>query len=233
MVPSTSLYKYQPLNLYSLSALTNCSLWFSGFDRLNDPFESTYEFSPEMIFSYSAKVRAAEDTIMAIVKSSGVCSFTRIPPIGADQFRESSLMWSHYAAQFSGVCIEFDYDILIESLKKQPEVDLICQNVIYTPYAHKVNKPNEAYELDVMFKKHKAWSYEKEFRIVNTKTGNDRLHTYSSNAIKSIYIGGRMSREEIKLIKVIRNSINDKINLLHVDVSNQGYLFELRDLDFD
>ncbi len=42
-----------------------------------------------------------------------------------------------------------------------------------------------------------------------------------------------MSREEIKLIKVIRNSINDKINLLHVDVSNQGYLFELRDLDFD
>lgn len=64
---------------------------------------------------------------MAIVKSSGVCSFTRIPPIGADQFRESSLMWSHYAAQFSGVCIEFDYDILIESLKNSLKLILFVK----------------------------------------------------------------------------------------------------------
>ncbi|ANK42997.1 hypothetical protein WM91_18980 [Klebsiella pneumoniae] len=226
-----NLYKYQRISLDSLSSLSNCCLWFSGFDKLNDPFEGTYELTAQMIFGETNNVNKVNGTISAIVNDSGVCCFSKINPIDQFNFKESTLMWSHYAEQFSGICINFDHDKLLQSLNENRESRIIHKDVIYTSLAHTVNTFNEAKDEDIMFKKHDAWWYEKEYRMVNTQSGKNKLLKYSPMAIQDIYVGGRVSHSSLNLVKIIRDSIRKDIPIINVSVSNSGYKYDIHDFD--
>ena len=215
----------------SLSALTNCSLWFSGFDKLNDPFEATYELTAQMIFGDSNNLPKVHSTISTIINNSGVCCFSKIDPTDNIQFKDSTLMWSHYAEQFSGMCIEFEQDELLLSLRNNYDCCLLSQDVIYTNIAHDIRNFNDAKDEKIIFKKHDAWEYEKEYRIINTSSGKNRLLEYSPSAIKAIYVGGRVSNSGMSLIKIIRNSINNNIPIFSLSLGAHGYMYNINDFD--
>lgn len=235
------IYKYQQFNVNNISALNGSQLWFSDFVSLNDPFEATYNLTAELIFNNAYNFQNIDQTITKIIGDSAVCSFSNISPDDKEHFKTNALMWSHYAGQFSGICIEFNKRLLLSTLMSGQGLEMSSGDVFYSDLLHSYSNPNQAYDRDVMFKKHSAWEYEEEFRIIFSKPFNDDkyyppvrgLHHYDPKAISRIFIGGRMGCDQIDLLRVVRDNINKDIELVQLSRNSQGYGFGARGFDID
>jgi hypothetical protein len=73
-------------------------------------------------------------------------------------------MWSHYAQNHTGVCLEFRVGNVLF---------LRAREVVYrTEYPIWVPQDMESTALEVMLTKSNAWQYEEEFRLVGTPHGS-------------------------------------------------------------
>src|ERR1017187_10291790 len=72
----------------------------------------------------------------------------------------STLMWSHYAQNHTGLCLEFHVGNVL--FLKALEVTYRSEYPIWVP------QDMDAAALDLMLTKSDAWAYEKEFRLVGT-----------------------------------------------------------------
>lgn len=116
-------------------------------------------------------------TITRHLESLGVCCFSEDP--------KSLLMWSHYAANHTGVCLQF------ESLRDIRTFSTAIP-VRYTDDYPRINffkyTGNELSQL--MLSKFKHWAYEKERRIVAIGAAHKWLR-FSSSALTGIILGAK------------------------------------------
>ncbi|OUS12937.1 hypothetical protein A9Q89_04550 [Gammaproteobacteria bacterium 53_120_T64] len=110
---------------------------------------------------------------------------------------DSVLMWSHYSSSHTGVCLEFNYEDIEQSIDSE-----LCQ-------VNYVNKPMRPIELKKMYKltstselghhplnfKHKAWSYEKEWRFM-VKSFDKDGYLYNFPRPRRIILGVQTSQED-------------------------------------
>jgi hypothetical protein len=192
-----------------LKEILDCPyLWASSVTSFNDPFEFKVAFEfPEK--AEEARIRYFEDNPMSseanfqqwfgdlsqgnqwyiaqsiresLIQSHAVCCLTK-------NFN-NHLLWSHYANNHQGVCIEFDIN------GTQDIADFLCE----APVSYSKKKPRFNYFRDsiadflnlTVFHKSESWSYEEEFRIVFNSSGKKVL---KQNSIKRVYIGCRASSE--------------------------------------
>lgn len=184
------LYKFGRLNEYSEQLFCGSSIWQAAASSLNDPFECSPSFvfthEPEKIMAqlireirrrnpgrtHNAAVADAttiylegrhrdprmwlnleEDLIQQYRSQLGLYCLT--------ERRDSILMWSHYAADHTGYCLEFeatDYTPVfgtaqqVSYSRSYPEIDFYN-----TPEAEKVSL--------ALLTKFEDWRYEHEWRI--------------------------------------------------------------------
>jgi hypothetical protein len=141
----------------------------------------------------------------------------------------SVLMWAHYAASFSGICIEYDAN----------NIDLnLSESLLEVKYI-------EEYEYDSLFgnsieifvRKAIDWSYEKEFRLiaeernmsnneVTLKTDNN-FFKIPNSLVKSIIYGYKLSiQDEAKLRRLVAESAPN-VALKRAVISESRYAVEL------
>ncbi len=120
----------------------------------------------------------------------------------------SPMMWGQYASKGNGVCIEFDYNKLIENIKPS-----MIHNAI--DYVYILPEPPEITkevtndfdsffkqrQKDLFFTKHNSWSNENEYRIVSKE---DFLKI--EGAITAIYIAKCKSTERECIEKLLKNN---------------------------
>lgn len=217
------LYKYQALNVNTLTALKSGSLWFSGISMLNDPFERVFGYEPHVVFAQSNLFNNLSVSLRETIEAAGVCSFTSLSPENAESFKSSSLMWSHYAGQFSGVCIEFSTKELLSSFYDNQRYLLHGKPMQYLDVPYRIGSEPIFSTEELLFKKHSAWSYEYEFRVISLYYKG--LVPYSTKAIKKIYVGGRMPAEQISLLKLVVQSVNPHVEILIAKTVDEGYGF--------
>ena len=106
---------------------------------------------------------------------------------------DSILMWSHYADDHKGFCIEFERRDQKENFLSH----FMCRRVQYSTRYPDLNRVLES--LDVNFySKAKDWNYEAEWRLV-TKTGNIALPLPAP--ISSIIFGMRASDRNMATVQ--------------------------------
>jgi hypothetical protein len=109
---------------------------------------------------------------------------------------DSILMWSHYAADHAGYCLEFEaanYTPVFAGAQRVSYADAYPEIDFYnTPEREKV-------ELSFLTK-FTDWSYEREWRIVD-HDGGPRSREYPSEPLKSVSFGLRMKDEHKAKIK--------------------------------
>ncbi len=79
-----------------------------------------------------------------------------------------TLMWAHYSDKHSGICLMYDKDILLQSLKSIDNFELISVQYGVKPTITLLEKENRIeYESDIpiISAKDSNWKYEKEVRI--------------------------------------------------------------------
>ena len=205
------LYKYCAYNTNSLSILINKKIWVAKPDSFNDPFDCNIKINPKDFDVEAFKkylymtgritkklpwkncIKPFEEFLKKDVKNFGVFSMSQI--------NDNILMWSHYADQHKGFCIEFDRlpNNLLGDFEITQPVNYSCDYPKLV-FFDSSGKQDLSIFKKTLFYKAKDWAYEKEWRLIYDE--GDREETMPAN-ISSIIFGLRMSIEHKRAIQDI------------------------------
>src|SRR5260221_11935201 len=142
------LYKYHNININLLKCLHKKMNWYSRIDQLNDPYEFYFVDNTGTTVYDSFK------------KSLCVCCFSKN--------MNEILMWSHYADNHKGVCLEWDFDV---EQKKGSFFEIeYDDNVTILDEVKRYESGHLNLDIEsngkFMKLKFKTWGYEEEIRII-------------------------------------------------------------------
>ncbi|MEZ5364082.1 MAG: DUF2971 domain-containing protein [Bryobacterales bacterium] len=216
------LYKYQSLSPEVLLGLLDRSLWFSAPLDFNDPFDCRYRVVAEgpsrsQMTLERAKLKA--DELLEFPKTRSVACFSETP--------DNLLLWSHYAASHTGVCLEFD-------TKSAPFKD--AQPVSYTDSFPTVDYPSLEAQTDdqlcdsLVLQKAESWSYELEWRIVRREAAHSE--EYLPRALTGVYFGlAQPYRKRLSIAQLAMTRSSPELYEMKHDGSGFGIVREHVDLD--
>jgi hypothetical protein len=175
---------------YALDAISNQCLKLSLIDDLNDPFEL---FAADLPDSESRKEALKFKNHMS----------ARVGIICFSKNWKNPLLWSHYADRHKGVALEFQIkDDIALPVKYRKNRFLINLKEI----AYNKRKVTKAETEGLWLTKYKPWVYEKEIRIICTKSeckkkGNLFFKSFNHEiSLKGIVLGP-LSKLSIKKIE--------------------------------
>lgn len=191
-----------------LSSLEQDYFWSPNYDNLNDPCEglvltdqvfeqldvlnNMFGNTVQTSFISLDSVKEAFRDLIAIKDKSGIYSLSKT-------FTDE-LLWAHYANSHNGFCIEYDLDKLCEfEGTKYSIFDVLYQNkppIMNVDSMFTSDAQNEILQ-KLTSVKSKRWEYEEEIRIITPSEGKQY---YDFRAVRSIYFGLRMKKENIRLI---------------------------------
>ncbi|SHG25880.1 Protein of unknown function [Flavobacterium micromati] len=217
-IPET-VFKYFGTEDYHLSSLSDKYLFYSEFTSFNDPFDCNVELIDFQKVGKSKKEKTLEISIKDRFPTIGICCFSRK--------HDSILMWSHYANNHKGFCIEF--------YTNKSQNGLNPLDVNYTDSFVKANfyKEKQRALFHMVFTKAKQWAYEEELRIINTHFTDfeSRKISFLKEDIKSIYLGVNCEpkvREEI--LSIVKKVYDNKVKVLEGSLSYNSFEIEWKEL---
>lgn len=114
----------------------------------------------------------------------------------------SILMWSHYAYNHKGICLEYDFNEVKNMVNE-------IYPVIYTDENYDLSKDivntNPSGILKKVLSKSEVWSYEKEWRIICDNKDSKEGYLINFPKIKSIYLGCKINENDKKDIIKLAN----------------------------
>jgi len=203
------LYKYRRRDLGTLSSiLIDSELWAASPTTFNDPFDcfpdidlsGTYDEALAFIDLRTARTgmtinrenrrKMARDIhkrgLGSISGEGGPATWRQsIEQFGVVSFSESCtdiLMWSHYAENHTGVCLEF-------GTETQP-ISFVAK-VVYGPErpAFRPLEPDRTHLIErILLHKADIWSYEREWRYLSIKEGAGKTR-FPPSALKAVILG--------------------------------------------
>lgn len=212
------LYKYQPFEENRIDTIINNNLWFTVPKDMNDPFDSRGMcWNSKQINSF-LKSTISEDKIKEFNSTDSIIDGSisslrdniKITCFSEELF--SMPMWSHYANNHKGFCVEYDFTCL------DWDNDLIQYlfPVAYETQRYDITNLfqmsfNENYDNRIkllfflMNIKHKSWSYENEWRIIRTRLPWEKTFTSGLEdcPVKptAIYLGVNFDKDKVAVIK--------------------------------
>ena len=219
------LYKYRHWNDNTKKILINNELYFQSAENFNDPFDaniildmdatpaewisravllhnhyggempkSEYQKMCSVLYHITEEERAyfsknvTELVTQEVRKNTGIYCFTKS--------EDNILMWSHYANEHKGICLEFDHSApaLFSAAKVNYCFDYPKVNYFTSTYDELMNIR--------YFTKAKDWEYEQEYRIV-IPDFSSQIKAIESQIITGAICGCCMPDEDIKEVIAI------------------------------
>ena len=138
------------------------------------------------------------------------------------EHNDSILMWTHYAAEHSGYCLEFEVADNFNAAQqvkyatKFPVVD-----VFTTPLKEQVDL--------VFLTKFQGWSYEREWRIVDIKRGSGPRE-YPRELLRSVIFGLKMQETEREKIRVWVKKRGHSVRFFQEQQDNQQFKIVIKEI---
>ena len=220
-----TLCKYGRLGEHSEQVFSTPTIWFASPAKLNDPFECRpwFDFAGTEAQLVDFLVRMVRKQDAALPQDAALKRARAIYAEGRhkdprfwDFFRgdvarllardvalcclsstnTNILMWSHYAQDHQGYCLEFAATDTTPFFGE-------AQKVTYAsdfPVVSFFNTPHDK-QVDLIFlTKFDGWKYEEEYRIVDHQAGAG-LHAYQAELLKSVTFGLRMPQEDKQKVR--------------------------------
>lgn len=248
------LYKYGSLNEHSEELFSTPKIWLSRPSELNDPFECrpkfTYDGTKEQIIEFHSRIIQARDPLIqpheitaeteaiylrglhqdaqVLDKLRDIFNKTVEMEIGLycmSEVRDSILIWSHYAHNHEGYCLEFEATdntpVFGEALKVEYRDDY--------PIIEYFNTSNEK-KVDLTFlRKYTGWSYEKEWRLIDPTKGAGWLE-YPPELLKGVIFGVRMPEDKKVKIREWVGLRGHAVQFYQAVQNDQRYAIEVQEI---
>lgn len=190
-LPDLPLYLYRYRSLagkkrltQELDSLEESYIWSGDLDSMNDPMEGFFNPSIRLMDSpdYQEVFNGMKHSII------GISSFS--------DTHENELMWAHYAANYTGICIEYYPLRLRDSLSSRYKI----VRVGYSDNPPRISiKEKEIAERKMLSHKKFSWSYEREWRVLGPR-GQAKI---ADDCVRRVYLGNRISALRRKKLLVI------------------------------
>jgi hypothetical protein len=222
---SEYIFKYLPLNIYTLQTLINNELFFSAPKDFNDPSDCKFKLSVNADLSGATsfydslnltkeekevKIKnflQSKDEFHRDIETEYNTKFRE--QYGVTCFSEKKdipLMWSNYADKHRGICLIFDWKIHKEFF--------MGYKVIYESSIQEISYDgNGLLEISKAFlTKLNHWSYEHEVRaILKLNNGNNQIAAFNPKALKGIIFGERILPIDKKtILNIIKTHLDYK-----------------------
>lgn len=148
------------------------------------------------------------------------------------------LMWSHYASNHEGVCIQYSTKGI--PIKIFEKVEYLDERPTFNPYDLRLSMlrgHNRDVIKEFFKKKDSNWSYEKEWRyFIEIKKENEedinreREINLNYNTIKGIYFGVKASEKLIQDVRYFIKNQNKNIILYKSHLNSNKYLIDFEKL---
>jgi len=196
------IYKYRPGisynadgELYDVISLRENNIWASAANKFNDPFDSAILLNfkdflrPDKtklkeVLNFKKGIKEISDLSDTIRSHTYVSCFSELV--------DSRLMWSHYACNHRGFCIEYD---LVELMG----IGTVVLPVNYTDTVFPVEGFQNKYIQLFTLTKHIDWEYEKEWRYFSYDLEHQKpLPGKATNSVKpsAIYLGCKINENK-------------------------------------
>jgi hypothetical protein len=233
-IPS-ALYKYRHFdkNGHSLNILKTDQLWISSPNSFNDPFDCGFTFNygkPNQIDETIKKIvdDAYEKFLISDLNNT---SKNRIFVISFSGKNDSLPMWSHYADNHKGFCIEYNFKQLnFENPVTRLLFPVIYNEKLFNATKHlrqgveNITKYNNLMNICAAINKSNEWSYEKEWRIVSIYNLESGL--FSVQKPKAVYLGAKADDKFKK--RVIKIAKNRDFNVYQMQIKASEYALEAK-----
>lgn len=219
------VYKYRSDIDRDIKTLLANQIFISSKDKLNDPCEALFnddDLQNHIILADRVHIPHKSATQLYIEWINEVRESFGVYSMSFDVNNE--LLWSYYANEHKGFCIEYE----LELLRELPIPDSYA-NVIQMNYQDEL--PNLHFKFsdnihEVVYIMHgyksKRWKHEREIRIISDKLG---LVDIKERAVTGIYFGLRMPESDKELIK---NSLKGRdFKYYQMKLKPNSYLLEV------
>lgn len=149
----------------------------------------------------------------------------------------SLVMWSHYAKEHQGVCIEYDFGSLpYNDCRRLKLFPIIYQDELFdaTPYIQQLSysdKINSYLSLLACIYKAKEWEYEAEWRLIYDEPMKLGEETSVSMPVPSkIILGAKVKENDPSTIKIKRISEEQNIPIAQMELAENRIALEVKDL---
>ncbi len=248
----TKFYKYRSLDgsgaKYVEESVFQHKFFFDSPNNFNDPFDCLPRFSfegtklsrieyltqwfkhVERVSDKEARLRALEmeitgqkpdlDYLFDMYRAGPV---TKLPMYCVSEVCDNILMWSHYASNHTGVCLEFDGTCSV--FKDAHQVSYEDERVLVDMGApvDPIIVANSAVV------KSRDWGYEKEWRVIETgKTAG--IRDWPETALKAVILGDRITPENRKRVQGWVRGRKPEIALRQATISRSTFKVDITDL---
>ena len=184
---SNKIYKFLPINAFTRDVLLTEKFHFGDWEKMNDPLEGFFQYSKNILTDSNIKDLYNEKNLY------GICCFS--------ENYKNILMWSHYADNHKGICIEVHVDKI---LCDQEDIDII--KIDYIKSIATIANPDVNVK-SLLSKKLTPWKYEKEIRLFS----NGKNVQKKIGKITKIILGPSISDKNKELISTYIGDRNLKI----------------------
>ncbi len=243
------LYKFRSLagdsGMHVGRTLFEGEVFFGSARRFNDPFEclpafviegtaaqkteyfKTFvselsEVPREQVDELSARLASQPNTLdMRSLQDTFKSQMDVFPMFCLSAVADNVLMWSHYAAEHAGVCLEFDGNCSIFN-----EV----RPVTYSSERVRINVLEDNYNSrTVQLTKSPDWHYEQEWRLIEigTKPG---VRRWPPEALTAVILGSRISEADRGRVMAWVARRTPKIAVRQASMSTKKFKVDIRDL---
>jgi hypothetical protein len=248
-----TLYRYRHLmgehRARTARILTDSVLYFASPASFNDPFDCKVHFrlttsedelrrkQQSLLKKYAPdlnraqrRTKAAQD-LRTFDREKFLESMTagfqgevnKVGVLSLSEFPDEVLLWSHYAASHTGLCLGFSVATdmaffapaqCVTYSADYPEIDMLRDD----PMKHV-----EAFLLT----KAAGWKYENEWRIIDHSTGPGEK-AFLAKALLKVILGARMSSDDKRFVAECLNGRKDAVSVLEASVKPGSYALDFR-----
>jgi len=146
----------------------------------------------------------------------------------------SMMMWAHYGKGMQGLCVEYDFNTLRESINLLNKVEITTQEVEYEPLKLPIvrattllddlamNTNQTSIEIHNAFcTKHVSWRYENEVRLISSKHEHNNI---SDKAILRVFVSAKSPDLMSDVIRILKGK-EHKPELYEVITQENEYGF--------
>lgn len=180
------LYRYRSLGRNGsflnreLDAVKQQYLWCSTFSDLNDPMEGFY--SPSALLKAKEDYRDIAQAIYQSKINFGISALS-------DTY-DNELMWTHYADEYKGICVEYYADRMFNQLPLNCTLARVGYVNQPTRISASFDRSFDEAALRILSQKKSSWAYEREWRILGP-IGRVNMTGFAS-VVRAIYMGARI-----------------------------------------
>lgn len=200
--------------LYAISERCRKSILHSRIDQIKRLLKdkgTNVDHVPELDLLKIIEANADEKFFYEIFHNDKGLSLFNICSFSTHSLDE--LMWAHYADNFRGVCLEFDFN-------EDTEISNLFNRIVYTDDMPEVDNLVREEFLKAYSTKRKKWEYECEYRLI---TDGRQFVPFQPLSLKRILFGPRVPKLKIETVKKLCHHLDlQHVKFDKVDVKVNG-----------